>query len=318
MTKLVIQIPCYNEEATLGVTLDALPREVAGVDKVEWLVVNDGSNDGTVEVARAHGVDHIVNLSHNLGLARAFMAGIEGSLAAGADIIVNTDADNQYSAEDIPKLIAPILAGDARIVIGARDIRGIAHFPLMKKFLQRLGSWVVRVVSGTDIPDAPSGFRAMSRDAAIQLNVFDGYTYTLEMIIQAGRRGISITSVPVRTNPDLRPSRLIKSTGSYMRRSFFTIWRIFLVYKPLRFFVILGSIPFTIGSLLGVRWLVLFFEGTTRAHVPSLILAAILLLVGFMLWMLGLAADLQAVNRRLLEDIQFNLRRAKYASSVKG
>ncbi len=318
MTKLVIQIPCYNEEATLGVTLDALPREVAGVDKVEWLVVNDGSNDGTVEVARAHGVDHIVNHSHNLGLARAFMAGIEGSLAAGADIIVNTDADNQYSAEDIPKLIAPILAGDAPIVIGARDIRGIAHFPLMKKLLQRLGSWVVRVVSGTDIPDAPSGFRAMSRDAAIQLNVFDGYTYTLEMIIQAGRRGIPITSVPVRTNPDLRPSRLIKSTGSYVRRSFFTILRIFLVYKPFRFFVILGSIPFTIGSLLGVRWLVLFFEGTTRAHVPSLILAAILLLVGFMLWMLGLAADLQSVNRRLLEDIQFNLRRAKYAASVKG
>ena len=318
MTKLVIQIPCYNEEATLGVTLDALPREVAGVDEVEWLVVNDGSNDGTVEVARAHGVDHIVNLSHNLGLARAFMAGIEGSLAAGADIIVNTDADNQYSAEDIPKLIAPILAGDAPIVIGARDIRGIAHFPLMKKLLQRLGSWVVRIVSGTDIPDAPSGFRAMSRDAAIQLNVFDGYTYTLEMIIQAGRRGIPITSVPVRTNPDLRPSRLIKSTGSYVRRSFFTILRIFLVYKPFRFFVILGSIPFTIGSLLGVRWLVLFFEGTTRAHVPSLILAAILLLVGFMLWMLGLAADLQSVNRRLLEDIQFNLRRAKYAASVKG
>ena len=318
MTKLVIQIPCYNEEATLGVTLDALPREVAGVDEVEWLVVNDGSNDGTVEVARAHGVDHIVNLSHNLGLARAFMAGIEGSLAAGADIIVNTDADNQYSAEDIPKLIAPILAGDAPIVIGARDIRGIAHFPLMKKLLQRLGSWVVRIVSGTDIPDAPSGFRAMSRDAAIQLNVFDGYTYTLEMIIQAGRRGIPITSVPVRTNPDLRPSRLIKSTGSYVRRSFFTILRIFLVYKPFRFFVILGSIPFTIGFLLGVRWLVLFFEGTTRAHVPSLILAAILLLVGFMLWMLGLAADLQSVNRRLLEDIQFNLRRAKYAASVKG
>ena len=318
MTKLVIQIPCYNEEATLGVTLDALPREVAGVDEVEWLVVNDGSNDGTVEVARAHGVDHIVNHSHNLGLARAFMAGIEGSLAAGADIIVNTDADNQYSAEDIPKLIAPILAGAATIVIGARDIRGIAHFPLMKKLLQRLGSWVVRVVSGTDIPDAPSGFRAMSRDAAIQLNVFDGYTYTLEMIIQAGRRGIPITSVPVRTNPDLRPSRLIKSTGSYVRRSFFTILRIFLVYKPFRFFVILGSIPFTIGSLLGVRWLVLFFEGTTRAHVPSLILAAILLLVGFMLWMLGLAADLQSVNRRLLEDIQFNLRRAKYAASVKG
>ncbi|MEE8506996.1 MAG: glycosyltransferase family 2 protein, partial [Kiloniellales bacterium] len=241
-----------------------------------------------------------------------------GSLAAGADIIVNTDADNQYSAEDIPKLIAPILAGDAPIVIGARDINGIAHFPLMKKVFQQLGSWVVRIVSGTDISDAPSGFRAMSRDAAIQLNVFDGYTYTLEMIIQAGRRGIPITSVPVRTNPDLRPSRLIKSTGSYVRRSFFTIWRIFLVYKPFRFFVILGSIPFTLGSLLGVRWLVLFFEGTTRAHVPSLILAAILLLVGFMLWMLGLAADLQSVNRRLLEDIQLTLRRAKYAASVKG
>ncbi|HIK16494.1 MAG TPA: glycosyltransferase family 2 protein [Leptolyngbyaceae cyanobacterium M33_DOE_097] len=312
MTKLIIQIPCYNEEATLGVTLSALPRHLPGIDTVEWLIINDGSIDKTVEVAKACGVDHIVSFEHNQGLAKAFMAGIEACLKAGADIIVNTDADNQYCADDIPKLIEPILMGHAEIVVGARPINEIEHFSVVKKLLQRLGSWVVRMASNTNIPDAPSGFRAISRNAAMQLNVFNQYTYTLETIIQAGQRGMAITSVPIRTNGFLRPSRLVKSIPSYIRRSILTILRISMAYKPLKFFFMLGSLPFTVGTLLGVRWLIFFFlEGTTRARVPSLVLAAILILIGFQLWMFGLVADLMAVNRKILEDIQLRLRRAE-------
>jgi glycosyltransferase involved in cell wall biosynthesis len=309
MTKLIIQIPCYNEEETLGITLATLPRELPGVDTVEWLIVNDGSTDRTVEVAQANGVDHIVNFRHNQGLAKAFLAGIEACLKANADIIVNTDADNQYCADDIPKLIEPILLGKAEIVVGARQIKQIKHFSPTKKFLQKFGSWVVRVASNTSILDAPSGFRAFSREAALRLNVFNDYTYTLETIIQSGQKGMAITSVPIKTNRYLRPSRLVKSIPSYVKRSLLTILRIFMTYKPLRFFVILGSIPFTLGSLLGIRWLILYFAGTPRAHVPSLILAAILILIGFQLWMLGLVADLMAVNRKILEDIQLRLRR---------
>ena len=309
MTKLIIQIPCYNEEETLGITLATLPRELPGVDTVEWLIVNDGSTDRTVEVAQANGVDHIVNFRHNQGLAKAFLAGIEACLKADADIIVNTDADNQYCADDIPKLIEPILLGKAEIVVGARQIKQIKHFSPTKKFLQKFGSWVVRVASNTSILDAPSGFRAFSREAALRLNVFNDYTYTLETIIQSGQKGMAITSVPIKTNRYLRPSRLVKSIPSYVKRSLLTILRIFMTYKPLRFFVILGSIPFTLGSLLGIRWLILYFAGTPRAHVPSLILAAILILIGFQLWMLGLVADLMAVNRKILEDIQLRLRR---------
>ncbi len=309
MTKLIIQIPCYNEEETLGITLATLPRELPGVDTVEWLIVNDGSTDRTVEVAQANGVDHIVNFRHNQGLAKAFLAGIEACLKADADIIVNTDADNQYCADDIPKLIEPILLGKAEIVVGARQIKQIKHFSPTKKFLQKFGSWVVRVASNTSILDAPSGFRAFSREAALRLNVFNDYTYTLETIIQSGQKGMAIASVPIRTNRYLRPSRLVKSIPSYVKRSLLTILRIFMTYKPLRFFVILGSIPFTLGSLLGIRWLILYFAGTPRAHVPSLILAAILILIGFQLWMFGLVADLMAVNRKILEDIQLRLRR---------
>ncbi len=309
--KLIIQIPCYNEEATLGLTLSELPRKIPGVDTVEWLIINDGSLDRTVEVAKEHGVDHIVNFEHNQGLAKAFMAGIEASLKAGADIIVNTDADNQYCAEEIPKLIKPILLGQAEMVIGARPIRKIKHFSPTKKFLQKLGSWVVRLASNTDIPDAPSGFRAFSRNAAMQLNVFNEYTYTLETIIQAGQKGMAIASVPIRTNGYLRPSRLVKSIPSYIQRSILTIFRIFITYRPLRFFTILGGVPLTLGFLLCLRWLVLFFEDTSRARAPSLILAAILILIGFQLWMFGLVADLMAVNRKLLEDVQLRLRRSE-------
>jgi glycosyltransferase involved in cell wall biosynthesis len=320
MTKLIIQIPCYNEEATLGLTLSALPRKLPGIDVVEWLVIDDGSADRTVEVARACGVDHVVVCPRNLGLARAFMAGLEASLRAGADIIVNTDADNQYCADDIGKLVEPILAGGAAIVVGARPIEEIAHFSRTKRLLQRLGSWVVRLASNTDIPDAPSGFRAMSREAAIRLNVFDSYTYTLETIIQAGQKGIPITWVPVRVNGATRPSRLFRSLPVYVLRSLFTIVRIFMTYKPLRFFFALGSVPVVLGGLVGVRWLVLFaldalfVVDPPRVRAPSLILTAILILVGVQLWIFGLVADLLGTNRRLLEDIQVRSRRAELAA----
>ena len=311
MTKLIICIPCYNEEATLGLTLSELPRELPGIDEIEWLIVDDGSRDRTVEVAKDCGVHHIVSLPSNQGLAKAFMAGLEAALKAGADIIVHTDADNQYCAADIPKLIQPILTSAAEIVIGERPISEIEHFSPTKKLLQKLGSWSVRIASNTNIPDAPSGFRAFSRDAAIRLNVFSEYTYTLETIIQAGQKGMAITSVPIRTNGYLRPSRLVKSIPVYIQRSIFTIFRIFMTYKPLRFFLILGSIPFSIGFLLGVRWLIFFLGGSERTRIPSLILASILMLMGFQLWILGLVADIMAVNRKLLEEIQLRLRRAE-------
>lgn len=310
MTKLIIQIPCYNEEPTLGITLSALPRHIPGIDKVEWLIINDGSRDRTVEVAKEFGVDHIIHFATNQGLARGFMAGLEASLRAGADIIVNTDADNQYCADDIPKLIQPILFGQAEMVIGARPIWETRHFSVIKKMLQNFGSWMVRLASNTDIPDAPSGFRAFSRNAAMQLNVFNSYTYTLETIIQAGQKGIAVASVPIRTNPNLRRSRLVKSIPSYVFRSATTILRIFMLYRPLRFFTLLGSIPLALGGFLGLRWLVLFLlVDPTRSRAPSLILAAILILIGFQLWMFGLVADLMAANRRLMEETRLRLRR---------
>lgn len=315
MKKLIIQIPCYNEEATLGLTLSELPRKVPGVDTVEWLIINDGSLDRTVEVAKACGVDHIVNFDHNQGLAKGFMAGIEACLKAGADIIVNTDADNQYCAADIPKLIEPILQGQAEIVVGARPIQQIKHFSPAKKFLQKLGSWVVRIASKTNIPDAPSGFRAISRNAALQLNVFSQYTYTLEMIIQAGQKNIAIASVPIRTNDYLRPSRLVKSIPAYIQRSILTIIRIFMTYQPLQFFTVLGTVPLGLGLILCVRWLWVFDPDRSRA--PSLIVAAIFILIGFQLLMFGLIADLMAVNRKLLEDIQLRRRRADIEEYIK-
>lgn len=315
MTKLIIQIPCYNEERTLGTTLAALPRHLPGIDTIEWLVINDGSKDRTVEVAKANGVDHIVQFTTNQGLAKAFMAGLQASLKAGADIIVNTDADNQYCADDIPQLIKPILSGQAEIVVGARPIWQTKQFSPTKKLLQNLGSWVVRLASKTNIPDAPSGFRAFSREAALQLNVFNNYTYTLETIIQAGQKGMAITSVPIRTNSVLRPSRLVKSIPSYVVRSLFTILRIFMIYKPLRFFLLAGSVPFSLGVILGVRWLIFFVAGSERTRIPSLILAAILILIGFQLWMFGLVADLMSANRKLVEEVQLRMRRSDTDSS---
>ncbi|TET52692.1 MAG: glycosyltransferase family 2 protein, partial [Desulfobacteraceae bacterium] len=292
----------------LETTLSALPREVPGVDIVEWLIIDDGSKDRTVEVAKAHGVDHVVSLPRNQGLAKAFMAGLEASLTAGADIIVNTDADNQYCADCIPDLIRPILEAKAEMVVGARPIEQIEHFSFSKKLLQRLGSWTVRLASSTDIPDAPSGFRAISKEAARKLNVFNNYTYTLETIIQAGQKNISVTWVPIRTNESLRPSRLVKSILSYVRRSVFTILRIFVVYNPFRFFMFIGTVLFTLGTLIGARFLWYFFSGQGGGHVQSLILASILIGIGFQTIMVAFIADLLSVNRRLLEELQYKSR----------
>jgi glycosyltransferase involved in cell wall biosynthesis len=312
MKKLIIQIPCYNEEGTLAIALGALPRQVAGVDTVEWMIINDGSTDRTSDVARAHGVDHIVELGAHQGLARAFIAGLDAALRAGANIIVNTDADNQYNADDIPALVAPILRGEAEIVVGARPIADVAHWSPLKKALQTLGSRVVRAASGTNVTDAPSGFRAMSRQAALQLNVFSDYTYTLETIIQAGQKNIAIVSVPIRTNGELRPSRLMKSMRSYVQRSIVTILRIIITYRPLAFFLWMGTVPFSAGMLLCLRWIWLYTDDPTRARTPSLILAAILILVGVQLWTMGVVADLIGVNRKLLEDIQQRVKRVEY------
>lgn len=316
--KLIIQIPCFNEEAALPITLSELPRVVPGVDEVEWLVVDDGSSDKTAAVARKLGVDHVVVLPAHVGLARAFVHGLEASVKAGADIIVNTDADNQYRADDIPALIAPILSGEAEVVIGERPILDTPHFSPLKKLLQRVGSWVVRVVSRTDVPDAPSGFRAITREAAMRIHVFNSYSYVLETVIQAGHKGISVTSVPVRTNEDLRPSRLFRSTFRYVGRQGLTILRIFMTYRPFAFFAVPGLLIFLAGFLLALRFLVFFFQGEGGGHVQSLILAALLLGTGFFLGVVGLLADLTSVNRKLLEGVDWRLRRLEQQTVERG
>lgn len=311
MRKLIIQIPCFNEEVTLPVTLAALPRKVPGVDIVEWLVIDDGSTDGTVEVAERLGVDHIVKLPHNHGLAKAFVTGLDACLRNGADIIVNTDADNQYNADDIPALIAPIQNGTAEIVIGARPISDIKHFSLAKKFLQKLGSWIVRVASNTTVPDAPSGFRAFSRDAAMQLSIFSSYTYTLESIIQAGHKNMAIASVDVRTNEALRPSRLMTGMFRYVRSSLLIIMRIFMTYQPARFFGLPGALAFLLGLACGVVVLYWHFAGEV-GHVGITVLTALLLGAGFFLMVVGLMTDLIAVNRKLLEEVRTRMMRIEY------
>lgn len=302
--KLIIQIPCYNEADTLAIALAALPRQVVGFDAVEWLVIDDGSEDGTAAVAKAGGVDHVIRHTRNQGLARAFMTGMDACLRLGADVIVNTDADNQYNADDIPALTSPILEHRAEIVVGMRPINVIKHFSPLKKLLQRLGSWVVRVASKTDIPDAPSGFRAISRAAAQRLIVFNDYTYTLETIIQAGQKNMAITSVPIRVNEDLRPSRLVTSIPSYIRRSVVTIVRIFIIYRPFRFFAVIALVLFSMGFLIGLRFLWKYLGGEGEGHVQSLILGALLLGMGFQTLLIAFVADLLAANRKLLEDIR--------------
>ena len=306
--KLIIQIPCYNEARTLSVALSALPRQVSGFDVVEWLVIDDGCTDDTVKIAKECGVDHIVNFTVNQGLAKGFVAGIKRALAEGADVIVNTDADNQYCTEDIPALVRPILDGRADYVVGARPISTIEHFSFVKKMLQKMGSWVVRVASKTSIPDAPSGFRAMSRECAMRLNVFSEYTYTLETIIQAGQKGMAIVSVPVRVNDDLRPSRLVKSIPGYIKKSMVTIVRIFVVYKPFRFFMMIGLLLFSIGFFIGLRFVYFYLAGNGGGHVQSLILAGILMGMGFQTGLIAFVTDLLAVNRKLLEDMRTEMR----------
>lgn len=310
--KLIIQIPCYNEAETLEVALNDLPKQIDGIDEIEYLIINDGSKDNTVEVAKNWGVHYVVNFKCNKGLAKGFMAGLDACLRQGADIIVNTDADNQYCGADIEKLVRPILDGKADIVIGERPIDDTEHFSPLKKKLQHIGSWTVRVASKTDVPDAPSGFRAYSRQAALKMNVVNEYTYTLETIVQAGRNKMAITSVPIRTNPELRKSRLFNSMFGYIKKSMLTIIRAFMMYKPLRFFTIIGSVIFLIGLILGIRFLVFVFMGESGGNIQSLILASTLLLLGFQTFISGLQADLIASNRKLLEDIQERVRRLDY------
>ena len=299
--KLIVQIPCLNEEQTLPQTLEDIPREIAGVDELELLVIDDGSTDRTVEVARELGVDHIVRNKHNLGLARSFRRGLDVCLRAGADIVVNTDGDNQYAGADIPKLIAPILDGTADIVIGDRQTMQISHFSRVKKFLQWLGSAVVRRLADAPIPDAVCGFRALSREAAIQLNIVSTFSYTTEMLIQAGRRRLAMASVPIRTNLQTRPSRLFQNSFRFILYSLSTMIRTYAMYQPLRLFFYIGSVLTTIGAAPLLRFLYFYFSGEGSGHIQSLVIGGAFLIMGFMTFVMGLMADLIAVNRQLLE-----------------
>lgn len=307
--KLIIQIPCLNEAGTLAITLEALPRSVEGFDSVEWLIIDDGSTDDTVRLAKELGADHVISHTVNRGLAAAFMTGLQASLALGADVIVNTDADNQYEASDIPLLTAPIIAGRADMVVGARPIDDTEHFSWIKKKLQRLGSWAVRVASKTDVSDAPSGFRAISRGTAMRLNVFNAYTYTLETIIQAGKKQIAVTHVPVRARPTERPSRLFSGASHYIRRSVATLLRMYAFYEPFKFFFLIGGVLIAASSVIGVRFLWDYFTEGGAGHIQSLILAGALLMIGAVTWLFGVLADLIGRNRQLSEEILLRMRR---------
>jgi glycosyltransferase involved in cell wall biosynthesis len=314
--KLIIQIPCYEEERTLPATLADLPREIAGVDEVEWLVIDDGSSDRTIEVARAHGVDHIVRLTNNRGLAAAFQAGLDACLKLGADVIVNTDADNQYHGGDIPKLVAPILAGDADMVIGDRETDQIEHFSPLKKRLQRWGSAVVRRASGTNVPDTTSGFRAYNREAALQLQVVSKFTYTLESIIQAGKMLVAVDHVPIRTNDQTRQSRLFPSMWAYVRRNTLSIFRIYMLYEPLRVFVFVATIVALVGVVIWARFLWFFFSGEGSGHIQSLILGATMFIVAVQLAALGVVSDILAGSRVLQQRILERVRRVELQLGV--
>ncbi len=298
----------------MPLTLKGLPKKIAGIDDIETLVIDDGSTDNTIKVARENGVKNIVKFTNNKGLAEAFMAGIDACLKLGADIIVNTDGDNQYDAADVEKLITPILKGEADIVIGDRQVNGIRHFSFTKRKLQLLGSWVVKHVSDTEIPDATSGFRALSRDAALRMNVITKFSYTLETIIQAGKKNLAIHHVPVRTNEKLRQSRLFKSIPGYLKRSILTIFRIYLMYEPMKTFIRIGGIIFGLGLLISLRFLYFYLIGHGAGHIQSLILAAVLLMIGFQVMMIGLVADLIGGTRRLLEDTLYRVKKIELHS----
>ncbi|MHB1131488.1 MAG: glycosyltransferase family 2 protein [Chloroflexota bacterium] len=309
MTRVIVQIPCYNEENTLPLVIASIPRVLPGVDRVEVLVIDDGSTDHTVDVARSLGVDHIVRHPGNRGLAAAFQTGIDACLRLGADVIVNTDGDNQYPQADIPRLVAPILRGDADIVVGDRQTAQVREFSATKKLLQSLGSWTVGRLAGLDVPDAPSGFRALSREAALRLNVISDYSYTLETLMQAGAKRLRVNYVPVRVNPPLRRSRLMRSTLTYVERSAATIVRVYAMYQPLKVFSIIGGLFCLVGGAAVLRFLYYYFGGEGDGHVQSLVLAAAMLAVGFQIVLIGLVADLIGGNRRLIEDALYRLRR---------
>jgi glycosyltransferase involved in cell wall biosynthesis len=306
--KLIIQIPCLNEAETLPGTLSDLPRHIDGIDAIETLVIDDGSLDDTAGVARRHGVHHVVRFTRHKGLAAAFMAGIDAAVKLGADFIVNTDADNQYAGSSIPALLEPLLAGRADVVIGDRDIVSLRHMSASKKFLQRFGSWVVRQVSNTQVPDTTSGFRAYTREAALRMTIVSDYSYTLESIIQAGKRRMAIAHVPVRCNPKTRPSRLFDSVLSYIKNSGATIVRVYAMYEPLKVFTYIGLVVAAAGAALSGRFMYYYLLGNGAGHVQSLILSAVLLIVGFQVGLIGLLADVISGNRRLIEDVLYRIR----------
>jgi glycosyltransferase involved in cell wall biosynthesis len=314
--KLIIQIPCYNEASTIPSTLKLLPRRIPGVDTVEVLIIDDGSKDATVDAALAAGADHILRLPNHMGLARAYAAGLDAALRLGADVIINTDADNQYEAADIPCLIAPIIRGEAELVVGDRGVATLAFFSPLKRRLQTFGSRVVSQASGIPIADATSGFRAMTRDVALRTMVLSDYSYTLETLIQAGNRKTAVSYVPVRTNPPQRPSRLMRGISDYVKNSSITIIRAYAMYRPLRVFVAIGSIMLLIGVALGFRYLLLrFLYQAGTGNIQSLILAAVLMIVGFQTMMIGLVADLIAFNRKIMEEILYRVRKMEVSGS---
>lgn len=309
--KCIIQIPCYNEAQTLPQTVADLPTVLPGVDAVEYLVIDDGSSDGTAEVAKRLGVHHVVRHMRNLGLARAFRTGLDACLQLGADIIVNTDADNQYVGADIALLVAPIVAGEAELVVGDRRVAQVAHFSPLKRFLQRFGSWVISQAAGVPVPDATSGFRAMTREVALHTLVLSPYSYTLETLIQAGAQRRAIRFVPIRTNPPTRPSRLMNNLPHYLANSTATIVRAYAFYRPLRVFTTIGLIALLAGTLIGVRFLIAYFSQGGAGHIQSLILAAVLLIAGFQTLLIGLVADLIGANRKIMEEVLVRLRRGE-------
>jgi len=307
--KLIVQIPCFNEEVTLPETVADIPRNIEGIDKVEILIIDDGSTDDTINVAKKIGVDHIVKNSKNKGLARTFQAGLDACLRLGADIIVNTDGDNQYKGQDIPKLIQPILNNKADIVIGDRQTEKVLHFSASKKKIQKLGSFVVRMLSETTVPDAVSGFRAFHRDAAMQLNIVSPFSYTIETVIQAGKKHMAVTSVPIGTNPKTRESRLFKSIPSFVKNQMATIIRMYTMYQPMKVFFYIGCILISLGLIPSLRFFYYFLTSGGSGHIQSLIFASVLFIVGFQVLMIGLVADVIGFNRKLIEETLLRVRR---------
>ena len=309
MSKLIIQIPCLNESATLPETLNDLPKNIPGIDIIEILVIDDGSTDNTASVAREHGVHHVIRFKRNRGLAAAFAAGLDACLKHGADFIVNTDADNQYSGADVAKLLEPLVGGHADVTIGDRNISSLKHLPIIRRILQRLGSWVVRQVSSTNVPDSTSGFRAYTREAALSMTFVSEFSYTLESIIQTGKKRLAIAHVLIDTNPKTRESRLFKSVASYVKKSAATIIRVYAMYEPLKIFTYIGIIFFGAGFAISLRFLYFYLNNAGQGHLQSLILSAVLMIVGFQVLLIGLVADVISGNRKLIEDLVYRVRK---------